>query len=286
MDPSDRWDTNISIASYLPFFFPPFFFSFCFFPFSFQLFSLFVCLFLSFCLCFFLSNVLYSYAMNKELYPGFSVLRTFVPLHRLTHGFLCGGGNVFLAMVLDNFWACSSEVSVSMFSGSKLSTSLICAAGRSHCCSGHIDFLFDQFSLRLRSQCEHVYRIQALNQSYTCCWTFTLLFWAYWLLVWSIQPALEKSVWTCLQDTSFQPTLHVLLDLHATALSIVTSCLIADQFSYFAIFNCCLRLVRHTLEDNMDIWRTSSCSRMVVWSRKLGFKVNPGKAWQFTLPLS
>ena len=130
-------------------------------------------------------------------------------------------------------------------------------------------------SLRFRSQCQHVFRIQALNQSYTCCWTFTLLFWAYWLLVWSIQPALEKSVWTCLQDTSFLPTLHVLLDFHATALSIVTSCLIADQFSYFAIFNCCLRLVRHTLEDNKDIWRTSCCSGGLIpkawiqgWSRQ------------------
>ena len=124
----------------------------------------FVCLFVSF----FLSNVSYSYSMNKELYPGFSVLRTFVPLHRLTHRFLCGGGNIFSAMVLDNLWACSSEVSVSMFSGYKLSTSLIRAARLSHYCSGNIDFMFDQFSLRLRSQGQHVYRIQAFYQPYMC----------------------------------------------------------------------------------------------------------------------
>ena len=104
---------------------------------------------------------------------------------------------------------------------------------------------------------------------------YVLLFWAYWLLVWSIQPALEKSASTCLQDTSFLPTLHLFLDFHATALGIsVTSCLI-DQFSYFAIFNCCFRLVRHTLEDNKDIWRTSFCSGALIpkawiqgWSRQ------------------
>ena len=66
----------------------------------------------------------------------------------------------------------------------------------------------------------------------------------------------------------------VLLDFHATALGILTSCLI-DQFSYFAIFNCCLRLVRHALEENKDIWRTSSCSGGLIpkawiqgWSRQ------------------
>ena len=61
---------------------------------------------------------------------------------------------------------CASEDSVEMFSGYKLSTSLICVARLSHYCSGHIDFLFDQFSLRLRSQCQHVFRIQAFYQPY------------------------------------------------------------------------------------------------------------------------
>ena len=87
-----------------PFF--PSFFSFSFFPFSFHLVllsnshGLLVSCFLSLSLS--LSNPLYSYPMNKELYAKLSVLRTFVPLHRITHGFLCGGGNVFPAMVLDN----------------------------------------------------------------------------------------------------------------------------------------------------------------------------------------
>ena len=72
-----------------------------------------------------------------------------------------------------------------------------------------------------------------------------------WFLT-TYAPALQKSVSTCFQDTSFQPVLYVLLDFHAIALGILTSCLI-DQFSYFAIFNCCFRLVRHTLEDNKDI---------------------------------
>ena len=34
---------------------------------------------------------------------SFSFYSAFVPLYRVTHGLLCGGGKVFPAMVLDNF---------------------------------------------------------------------------------------------------------------------------------------------------------------------------------------
>ena len=39
----------------------------------------------------------------------FSFFSAFVPLHRLMHGLVCGGGKVFPAMVLDNLWAQAAD---------------------------------------------------------------------------------------------------------------------------------------------------------------------------------